>query len=126
MQRSTSRLWIGGMGAAMGLALAGAAMAKPGPGGTEPAATDGRRLSGESSATQAMFNTVWGTQAATEWVREHNAALSGQPVGPAAALPAPAAKPVPPTPTTLPVVGSDTTQLNLTRIPIPPIAGKTA
>ena len=126
MQRSSSRLWIGGMVAAVALALAGVAMAQPVPGGAEPAATDGKRLSGESSATQAMFNAVWGTQAATEWVREHNAALSGQPLAPAAALPPPAAKPAPPTPTTLPVIASDTTQINLTRIPIPPIAGKTA
>jgi len=36
------------------------------------------------------------------------------------------AKPAPPTPTTLPVVAGDTTTLSLTKIPIPPIQGKTA
>ena len=126
MQRSKYRLWGGVLVAATTLGLAGAVMAQPGPGGAEPAATDGRRLSDESSSTQAMFTAVWGSQAASEWVREHNAALSGQPAAPAQGGPAPATKPAAPTPTTLPVIASDTTQLNLTRIPIPPIEGKTA
>jgi YVTN family beta-propeller protein len=99
------------------LALAGAAIAQT---GGSDVATDGRRLSGESPATQAMFIAVWGSQAATEWVKEHNAAISG------AAAPAPVAKPIPPTPTTLPVIASDTSQVTLTKIVIPPIQGKTA
>ena len=46
--------------------------------GQEPTATDGRRLSGESPATQALFRAVWGDQAAAEWVKEHNAAIGSQ------------------------------------------------
>jgi YVTN family beta-propeller protein len=41
------------------------------------------------------------------------------------ASPSPAAKPAAPTPTTLPVVAADTTQTQLTKIAIPPIAGQT-
>src|SRR5579859_2232114 len=111
MQRSAHRLWIGGITLMTALALAGGAMAQTGPGGSEPAATDGKRLSGESAATQAMFTTVWGGQAASEWVKEHNAAISGQAPAPAAAPPAaPAAAPAP---TTVPPIAADTTQENL-------------
>jgi DNA-binding beta-propeller fold protein YncE len=124
MRRSGYRLWLSSAVAAAALVLAGGVMAQPGPGG-EPTANDGRRLSGETAATQAMFSAVWGSQAAGEWVREHNAALTGQPVSPAPAAPGPAAKPAPPTPTMLPVVPGDTTRIELTRIPIPPIQGKT-
>jgi hypothetical protein len=56
----------------------------------EPTARDGQRLSGQSPETQGMFTAVWGSNAATEWVNEHNAAL-----GPAAPAPAPAAAPAP-------------------------------
>jgi plastocyanin len=38
-------------------------------------AKDGQSLASQSAATQAMFNAVWGSQAAQVWVREHNAAL---------------------------------------------------
>jgi YVTN family beta-propeller protein len=41
------------------------------------------------------------------------------------ASPSPAAKPAAPTPTTLPAVAADTTNVQLTKIPIPPIAGQT-
>jgi YVTN family beta-propeller protein len=119
MQRSAHRIWVGGITVMTALALAGGAMAQAGPGGSD-VASDGRRLSGESAGTQATFNAVWGNQAASEWVKEHNAALSGQ------ALPPPAAKPAPAAPTTLPAVSADTTQQMVTKIPIPPIQGKTA
>ena len=52
MQRSGYRLWLSGIVAATTLAVAGGVMAQPGPGGAEPAATDGKRLSGEPSATE--------------------------------------------------------------------------
>ncbi|GAC1315559.1 MAG: hypothetical protein NVSMB2_07410 [Chloroflexota bacterium] len=101
------------------LALASVAVAQTGPGGSD-VASDGKRLSGESQATQAMFAGVWGGQAATEWVRQHNAAISGSAAAP------PAAKPAPATPTTLPVIPANTSAVTLTKIVIPPIAGKTA
>jgi YVTN family beta-propeller protein len=41
------------------------------------------------------------------------------------ASPSPAAKPAAPTPTTLPAVAADTSNVQLTKIPIPPIAGQT-
>lgn len=116
MRRSMRQFWLSASVLVTALALAGAALAQTGPGGSD-VATDGKRLSGESPATQAMFNAVWGSQAANEWVKEHNAAISA---------PAPATKPAPPTPTTLPVVAADTTQVNLTKVIIPPIQGKTA
>lgn len=122
MQRSAHRLWVGGITVMTALALAGGAMAQTGPGGgSEPAATDNRRLSGEPASTQAMFTSVWGGQAAAEWVKEHNAAISGQAPAPAAAQPA-----APAAPTTVPPIAADTTQQTLTRVPIPPIQGKTA
>jgi len=125
MKLSPRRFWLGGFVLITALTLAGGAIAQTGQGGSD-VATDGKRLSDESAATQAMFNATWGSQAATEWVREHNAAISGQPLAPAPAVPAPAAKPAPPTPTTLPALASDTSEVNLTRIVIPPIQGKTA
>ena len=70
---------------AMALQLAGPAAAQQ-----EPTARDGRRLRGESPETQAMFIAVWGSQAAQEWVTEHNAAIGAAPAAPVAA-PAPAA-----------------------------------
>jgi DNA-binding beta-propeller fold protein YncE len=125
MQRSAHRLWVGGITVITALALAGGAMAQTGPGSSEPAATDNKRLSGEPASTQAMFGTVWGSQAAAEWVKEHNAAISGQAPAPAAAPPAaPAA--AAPAPTTVPPIAADTTQQTLTKVPIPPIQGKTA
>ena len=55
--------------------------------GQEPTAIDGRRLSGESAATQALFRAVWGDQAALEWVNEHNAAIAPQMMGPGVGAP---------------------------------------
>ncbi|MCA1645434.1 MAG: hypothetical protein LC797_08190 [Chloroflexi bacterium] len=78
------------------------------------AATDGRRLSGESAATQASFRAVWGDRAAQEWVVEHNAQIAR----PAAAAPAP-------TPTTLPAITANTSRVDLHKVVIPPIEGKT-
>lgn len=49
--------------------------------GQQPTANDGRQFSNETTATQTLFSAVWGTQAALEWVREHDAALAGHPVG---------------------------------------------
>jgi hypothetical protein len=43
----------------------------------EPRASDGLGLSLEALATRASFAAVWGEQAATRWVEEHNAALAG-------------------------------------------------
>jgi DNA-binding beta-propeller fold protein YncE len=119
MQRSAHKLWVVGITVMTALALAGGAVAQTAPGGSE-VASDGRRLSAESASTQATFSAVWGNQAASEWVKEHNAAVSGQ------ALPPPAAKPAPAAPTTVPPVAADTTQATVTKIPIPPIQGKTA
>lgn len=45
----------------------------------EPAASDGRHLSDESAATQAMFRGVWGASAAEEWAKEHTAAIAANP-----------------------------------------------
>jgi plastocyanin len=74
--------------------------------GQQPTANDGRQLSNESAGTQMLFSATWGDQAALEWVREHDAALAGHPIGggspagstpaqgapgPAPAVPAPAA-----------------------------------
>lgn len=41
-----------------------------------PRARDGQSLATQTPATQAMFIAVWGDRAATEWVTEHEAALS--------------------------------------------------
>jgi hypothetical protein len=45
-------------------------------------ASDGQSLATQSAATQVVFNAVWGSNAAAEWVREHNAALEHQTLGP--------------------------------------------
>ena len=86
-----SRVAAGALLLAVVLPLAGPAVAQQ-----EPTARDGRRLSSESSETQAMFFAVWGSQAASEWVTEHNAALGPAPqAAPAPPPPAPAAAPAP-------------------------------
>jgi hypothetical protein len=41
-------------------------------------ASDGRSLAGESAATQALFQAVWGDRAATEWATEHTAQIGGR------------------------------------------------
>ena len=69
----------------------------------EPTARDGRRLSGETPETQGMFTAVWGSQAAQEWVTEHNAAIGAAPAPVAAPAPAPAPAP---TPAPAPAVGA--------------------
>lgn len=38
-------------------------------------ARDGESLAGQTPETQAMFNAVWGSNAASEWVSEHNGML---------------------------------------------------
>jgi hypothetical protein len=55
------------------------AMAAPTFDQAEPVASDGQKLSAQSQPTQALFNAVWDGQAAQEWVKEHNAAISSQP-----------------------------------------------
>ena len=52
-----------------------AAAPAPAPAPNATVASDGQTLSGQSAATQQMFNAVWGSRAAQEWVTEHNAAL---------------------------------------------------
>jgi plastocyanin len=67
----------GGPAAGAG-AAAGAPAAPAAPAPTTASTTvakDGQSLASQSAATQAMFNAVWGSQAAQVWVREHNAAL---------------------------------------------------
>jgi glucose/arabinose dehydrogenase len=41
-----------------------------------PRARDGQSLDTQSAATQAMFRAVWGNQAGTRWVQEHEAELA--------------------------------------------------
>jgi methionine-rich copper-binding protein CopC len=41
-------------------------------------ASDGRTLASEPAATQALFQAVWGAQAATEWATEHTAQIGGR------------------------------------------------
>jgi len=55
------------------LATGGVAQAQP---GEVPRAVDGRSLRDESIETQARFSAVWGDEAATHWVTEHNAELA--------------------------------------------------
>ncbi len=43
---------------------------------TTETARDGRMFSQESAVTQALFRLVWGDNAAQEWVKQHNAALT--------------------------------------------------
>lgn len=45
-------------------------------------ASDGQSLATQSAATQVLFNAVWGSNATAEWVREHNAAIEHQTLGP--------------------------------------------
>ena len=44
------------------------------PSGGSTVARDGQTLAGQSSATQAMFRSVWGASAAQRWAQEHDAA----------------------------------------------------
>jgi len=109
----------------------------------EPAASDGQRLSSQSQATQALFNAVWGTQAAQEWVKEHNAAIASQPASPSAApslptdfsnlSPGPATCPKPGSTATSQIstpkvtasrVQADTTNEPLTKVSVPGTEGK--
>lgn len=109
----------------------GAAMAAPAFGqASEPAATDGQRLSSQSSATQALFDAVWDGQAAQEWVKEHNAAIASQP----AAAPAPPIRASLPTdfsslspgPATCPAAGSTaTSSLSMPKVTASPVAADT-
>lgn len=57
----------------------------------QPVATDGTCLNTQGAQTQAVFNSLWGAQAAQEWVNEHNAALaaSAGPATTASSAPAP-------------------------------------
>lgn len=49
----------------------------PPPGSPGAAATgDGQTLATQSAATQALFSSVYGDQAAAQWARQHQAALS--------------------------------------------------
>ena len=41
-------------------------------------ASDGRTLASESSATQALFQAVWGDRAAVEWATEHTREIGGR------------------------------------------------
>jgi hypothetical protein len=68
----------------------------------EPTARDGRRLSSETAATQALFLAVWGAQAAQEWVTEHNAQIGNVPAPAPAPAPVPAPAPAPPAPAAAP------------------------
>ena len=63
---------------------------------SEPRATDGRSLSGESGATRAVFRAVWGRAAAEDWAAEHTAEVRRAMA--AAATPAPAGPGTPGTP----------------------------
>ncbi len=50
------------------------------PPGAQPGATvaiDGQSLATQSPAVQQQFQATWGDQAAVEWVKEHNASLTG-------------------------------------------------
>jgi DNA-binding beta-propeller fold protein YncE len=110
------------------------------PAGSEPAASDGQRLSSQSAATQALFTSVWNGQAALEWVKEHNAALT-QPTTASAVLPTDFSS-LSPGPATCPAAGStatsnvstpkvsasrvqaDTTNEQLTRTAVPGTEGR--
>lgn len=72
--------------------------------GQQPSANDGRQLSNESMSTQMLFSAVWRDQAALEWVREHDAALAGHPIGGGspAGSPAPTGAPAPAAPVPAP------------------------
>lgn len=133
-----SRIAIAVMLASTALAPA-AAMAQ-----SEPVANDGQRLSSQSQATQVLFNSVWGAQAAQEWVKEHNAAAPAQPAAAGAAVqplptdfsnlsPGPATCPKPGSTATSRIstpkvtesrVATDTTNESLTRVTVPGTEGK--
>jgi plastocyanin len=49
--------------------------APPTPSTPAPRARDGQSLDTQSPATRARFIAVWGAQAGTEWVKEHEAAI---------------------------------------------------
>jgi plastocyanin len=42
-----------------------------------PVAADGASLADQSAATQSQFQATWGSQAASQWVTEHNLAIGG-------------------------------------------------
>jgi len=68
------------MAVALLLATVGVAQAQP---AQVPRAVDGRSLLDETAETQARFSTVWGAEAPTRWVTEHNAELARlQPTAP--------------------------------------------
>jgi uncharacterized cupredoxin-like copper-binding protein len=50
--------------------------AQPAPAGGSSVARDTQSLAGQSAATQARFNAVWGGQAGPRWVQEHEAELA--------------------------------------------------
>jgi plastocyanin len=52
-------------------------------------ATDGASLADQSAATQEQFQATWGTQAASQWVTEHNAVLGSADVPITVPAPAP-------------------------------------
>jgi plastocyanin len=51
--------------------------APPTPTAPAPRARDGQSLDTQTPATRARFIAVWGAQAGTEWVKEHEAAIGG-------------------------------------------------
>ncbi len=106
-----SRLAIALLLVTMALAPGAFAASQVGqPAGSEPVASDGQKFSGQPQATQAMFTAVWGSQAAQEWVKEHNAALAGQPAP--TAVPKPAATAVPQPAATVAPLPSDFSSLS--------------
>jgi hypothetical protein len=64
----------GSMGST-GSMSAPASMGASGSGSGTLIARDGRQLSTEPAATQALFMAVWGNRAAVEWAAEHNTTL---------------------------------------------------
>jgi hypothetical protein len=50
--------------------------AQPAPSLGSSVARDNQSLAGQSAATQALFNAVWGGQAGPRWVQEHEAELA--------------------------------------------------
>jgi hypothetical protein len=72
-----------------------------------------------------MFNAVWDGQAAQEWVKEHNAAMAGQPA-PAASPGAPDFSTLSPGPATCPTSGSTaTSSLSSPKVTASPVAADT-
>ncbi len=72
---SMFRRWMIACGTAATMTLPMAATAWM-QGGTSPRASDGQSLPDQSPATQASFIAVWGDQAASHWVVEHEAELA--------------------------------------------------